>query len=215
MNMQSPSLKCDAASSTEMLMSTKLSPGPCSPPPNTTTPYLYICLSLHLSLRFLSTTVVFYPETTCAEAVRHIGGSHSCLRQHRGAPTLNTTESNRKQCNQKMWPSGRGLQHWNGWNTGTQRLIWRGQRGILYMLSYKWCFVRRVLTKTSVPFWCKRGSDQNSRTCGTTRRKHGNILFMEWILQLMFQYLEKKKHNCHFTSFFISSAASFCFAFEH
>lgn len=37
----------------------------------------------------------------------------------------------------------------------------RGKRGILYMLSYKWCFDRRLLTKTTVPFWCETVSDQN------------------------------------------------------
>lgn len=71
--------------------------------------------------------------------------------------------------NHKTWPSGRG-RLWTippsfpkkDSNTGTQSQIWWGQRGVLYMLSGKWCFVRRLLTTTTGPIWFETGSNWNT-----------------------------------------------------
>lgn len=82
-------------------------------------------------------------------------------------PALNTVEKNRKQCTtghdlQGEAKGGGAPDTTNESNASTQSLIWKGQRGISYMLRYKWCFVRRLLTKTTVPFWCETGRDQNT-----------------------------------------------------
>lgn len=123
--------------------------------------YHYISLSIFCPPQWFSTRrrpVLRPPGTTAGH-----------IRVYDSAPTLNTMESDHKQWTKRCdlqggecWGGGLWMQHWNESNTSTRSLIWRGQRGILYMLSYKWCFVRRVLTKTTVPFWCKRGSDQNT-----------------------------------------------------
>lgn len=113
--------------------------------------------------------VRFCPETTCSEAVQHSGRSHLCLWQHCALQHRTLWKKDSKQ-----WTTRHDLQGEGGGalDTVTAPLKWtkykhtksdleRGKRGILYMLSYKWCFVRRLLTKTTVSFWCETGSDQN------------------------------------------------------
>lgn len=111
------------------------------------------------SCYFLSTTVTCYPQTTCSEAVRHSGRSHLCLWQR--CALQQTMKHKTRPSGKRGAPDTAPLPK-NKSNSGTQSLNWRGQRSISYMLRYKWCFVRRLLTKRTVPFWCKTGSDQNT-----------------------------------------------------
>lgn len=123
-----------------------MSPKPCSRrspfSPNTASINTQ-CLSIPQFFNFLSTTVIFYPETTCSEFVRRTGRSRLCLWQHCALKhcTLWKRTANKDH---KAWPSGRG-----GWgaggggsghsaappenesNTGTQSQILEGAKGHL------------------------------------------------------------------------------------
>ena len=152
--------KCNAMSLPKMVTS----PAPCPRPSSFSTQHhIYIYTGTYQYIFFSIFRPPQWFSTRRRPVLRHSGRSHLCLWQQ--SVPLHWTLWRRKKKDSKQWTKRHDLQgEWGLWTQRRSPRKWTryGQRGILYMLSYKWCFVRRLLTKTTVPFWCETGSDQNT-----------------------------------------------------